>query len=1721
MSATPNPPPANVLAGTLEAYYANLQRTDDNVEAIEQGINNAYIATAVARASIQAVETIRDDAKQLSVTVDTFKFVAKLMSKAGGLKPVGTVLTKILEKVDTTVEKIEKKAEEVDKKFKDKNLVEKLQSVETKLDRAGDNLGTVSKVLDVRELQAAATIFALDSTAPYSNALATAVDLQVYADNLALEKINNFADPILQPVKDFNELVRVKIFDDFLDGVSELRNIAGVFDGVAGPLNELYKLLKPVESVLNAVGFVFDITVGWIIDWAFEALGINKLIDKVEEQINKLLPDIEILDRIDDAVDNIVEDVQRFADTVDFEAPDGTFIPDIRFNLSPNVPSIQTWINQIYTEGLAGFEDPDCGPILIGSPDDDTIVGYDDEDDILDGGAGNDLLRGLGGDDILIGGAGNDRLEGGTDRYSPTGNPDGGDRAIYRGGVEEFSVTQEVEGGPVIVSHVRPSAGTALQGTDTLTGIEYAVFNGAEFLIDDLLDLIQIAASGQTRLDGDDTQDDILIGLAGRAITMTGRGGDDRLIAGSGGAADALFGGDGNDYLDPAESRAGLGPTARDSVYGGSGVDTLSLRRNGAGEHVDLAAGRYLAAGEGADNSPSRLQSDRADIAISIENVVGTLFDDAIFGTSGINHLQGFDGNDLIDGRVGRDSLEGGKGNDLLVGGTQSDTAFGGEGNDVFIGARAVRGVSDLYDGGVGIDLVSYSALESARVPTSWRELPAYGPAALKIIGRADFGTVRQVDDRNQTIATDWLVEVEGIRGSLFNDLLIGGDVEATLDGAAGNDTIVTNGMTGVAIGGTGADTVFTSDRQVDYFGGSLNAPDDSIADVLDMTRTANLDWDITDSNGNGSAKFRVANDPNAFFSTNGSIANGFERYIFGAGDDTYFANTDGYRLISMGDGNDQANISANAGVSVTGVYLMGDGDDELSLFRPGTANMGPGADTLRYENFFNDGAATLIGGLGDDTFEITAGKDIYIDGGANGAEDRPGVDVNDTDWLTIKPTLSESVTVLLDKGRIIGAITGTFRSIEKVNGTSADDTLRGSDVDNQLMGADGGDRILGLDGSDNIYGGAGDDTIFGGAGADHIFGGTGSDEIYGGDDAHADTVSYSFFSPVGTVEESGFGDLEVDLDNGTVFLTWSSGSETENIVGIENVIGGVGNDSITGDEKANALSGGAGNDTLTGLAGDDVLSTGDGFDRAYGGSGNDTVNVGNGNFVVNGGVSGVDTLNLGELAGTITYDFATDRVRGTVETTEPVWADTGTSESRSGLTPQDVLEADPLFYNDIADADRIVPDTPSAQIVQTATTRNLNAFGREFERVQGGTATLTVRVTGDREVVIGGTESIEIVSFFNETRGVSYNLATGVGSSPFSANDAYRNVDGLEGSNESDVLIGNNAANTLYGGSGGNDALYGAGGNDVLSNLSGTSTLVGGAGDDLFVLGTGGDVVRGGGGTDRVEIRDTNGVSLGDSVFNLLSNVSTGQYGRDKRFVEIEEFAFLMAGAATIIGSAGGDVIELGGTNKVLRTLGGNDAVHLGEGISGFSLAGGSGIDTLDFSERTSDLTVSFNNGVIVDGSNRSRIEAFENVTGGAGNDRLIGANLRNIIDGGPGNDRILGVGSDDFLQGGADDDVIFGNTGNDVVIGGLGDDVLYGGGGADRFLFVTGDGNDLVRDYQDNFDKILIRGNVTFEDLTIADAGQHSVVSFDLNDITIQFIEPERLTASDFVFN
>ena len=166
----------------------------------------------------------------------------------------------------------------------------------------------------------------------------------------------------------------------------------------------------------------------------------------------------------------------------------------------------------------------------------------------------------------------------------------------------------------------------------------------------------------------------------------------------------------------------------------------------------------------------------------------------------------------------------------------------------------------------------------------------------------------------------------------------------------------------------------------------------------------------------------------------------------------------------------------------------------------------------------------------------------------------------------------------------------------DAVNGGPADDVISGGADNDVLKGGDGTDSLLGATGDDVLDGGPGrDDDLDGGSGADRLFGGEGdSDDLDGGTG--------------GDVLDGGPGRLDVVLYDdrtsrvsvilGSTAATNGEANEQDTLLsGIENAVGGSGDDFLSGDEGNNNLLGGDGADTIRGLGGQDAVVGGDGDD--------------------------------------------------------------------------------------------------------------------------------------------------------------------------------------------------------------------------------------------------------------------------------------------------------------------------------------------------------------------------------------------------------------------------------------------------------------------------------------------------------------------------------------------
>lgn len=192
-------------------------------------------------------------------------------------------------------------------------------------------------------------------------------------------------------------------------------------------------------------------------------------------------------------------------------------------------------------------------------------------------------------------------------------------------------------------------------GADTIDGgagidtVSYA--DSSERVVIGLYRTGQVGtASGDTltsieRMIGSD-HNDMLIGGGGVALLeMYGGAGHDVLYDYVGDSN--LYGEAGNDIL--------IGRQGNDHMDGGSGIDTVFYDASDGAVEVNLATGiGYLADAAG-------------DTYNLIESVVGSIYNDIIYGNDASNFLQGRAGADEISGGAGIDTFIGGSGADVFV----------------------------------------------------------------------------------------------------------------------------------------------------------------------------------------------------------------------------------------------------------------------------------------------------------------------------------------------------------------------------------------------------------------------------------------------------------------------------------------------------------------------------------------------------------------------------------------------------------------------------------------------------------------------------------------------------------------------------------------------------------------------------------------------------------------------------------------------------------------------------------------------------------------------------------------------------------------------------------------------------------------------------------------------------------------------------------------------
>ncbi len=1763
------------IGDDLKQFSSNLNHTRTNVKDLRGKVDTMGDTVNTARQALEYAGKVEKQSDEFLATLKSAKFSLKVLEKSGPMKVAAKGLDKILDKLEDVTRHIRDKAHDIDQKIKDSGYIDKLKAMKAKLDGYEVKLFGAEKKLEDYKEKTDNTIKGFELIGAPADGLESLADDTVNPLNTILSDANDLYDSIeadIEGIGGFLNGFKASLFQPMVNVAKAFSGINSSLDFLAKPLKAAYSALKPIEGLLDAVGFIYNITVGPVVDWIMDKLGITRIFDKVGDKIAEFLPDTDVLDKLLSEIDGAFDEVDDFLGALGWNV------------------DVDDFLSKMIDDIFPGLDDSAGGQIRYGTDDAETLVGRDGVDDILHPGAGSDVVQALGGDDIIMASAGDDTILGG----------EGTDRLVMGDSLLSYVFGQSGDGGAMEFFHVGGK-----YGRETVYDVELFVFDNGTLTEQQLRDNVHSLNGGMKT--GTDANEFFYAITGSPAVTIDGAGGNDDITGSE--FADMLFGGAGNDRI--ASMRGA------DTVDGGAGIDTWVYPLNNASGNsltqVDLITGQTW-------------DGDSRDTLISIENIaVEDDRDTDLFGDNGANVITSSGGRDWIDGRGGDDSIEGGAGRDLLVGGSGVDTVRGGDDYDILVaGGHIVAQRGEFYDGGEGTDVLIYSNDYGAYgiEPRDSAQIASQEPTGQVRIDVATGKIERLSSDGARVLATDTAENIEIYIGSDQNDTINGAEAVSgenlTIDGGGGNDVLYSRGATWTN-GGKGDDTMFV------VGGGSFDGG--AGTDTLD-TRMEDARWFIrlTGAIGTTIQAFKV-DESETFTDEEGNTKplastrlfsgnlTSTEIVYLGQYDDEVRLEGNENMTFYGGEGNDRL-IRSNSTDGTGYGYMYGQaGDDYLELRTSGAVYGGIGDDDLFINASGGDNGHTVAGGDGDDLIRISRIGTSRTDAGVDGGAGYDAIVVSQTDYssesnerteLNLRTGVFQSFSTNRF-GESVRDVNALVSNVEEVVGAEVKDLITGLDADERLLGRGGNDTIEGRGGRDEIYGGDGNDLLQGGLGNDHLHGGRGNDTLDGGDGR--DTASYSnafLTGAFGEVSAGDFGAVQADLMTGVA--THASG--TDRLINIENVTGGKSGDRLSGDDLSNALSGGEGDDTLIGRGGDDVLVLGVGNDSAEGGDGDDTFILDRGDATIRGG-AGHDTLDLGNLLGSSQFSLSDGTYSVTLTHDTPVWNDTGTTEARlfgsTVLTPRMVSEADPIFSNSIDDLSRVLPDSGSAEALTFAIkyvpiSLAYSITMESIEAIIGGVGNDTILGSSRNDTLQGGdgndslqgaagvdvakyTVNVFSMRVTDAQNGIRVHSVEG---SDFIANDVenfmFENAslnmaamraridEGMTGSAAGDDMTGSALADRLRGFQGSDTIAAGAGhdtvaggdgrdksylgeGNDLYSDNAqggtfGQDTVFGGAGQDTIQGGGGNDAFFGELGNDEIHGRLGNDKLYGGDGYDTLDggdgNDSVwGGNGRDKVFLGTGNDKFFdtsqggTQGQDTVLAGAGNDTIEGGAGNDVffgdlgndvIRGRLGNDKLYGGDGYD--TLDGGDGNDSIWGGNGRDKVFLGAGNDVFFDNTQGGTLGqdtifsglGFDTINGGAGND---------VFHGNQGNDKLFGANGDDRLYGGDNADMLYGGNGADSLWGGNGLDQIWGGAGLDMFFFADGFGTDTVFGFEaadgEKISLAGVTGITDFADLLanhLINAGGTARIVADANSILLDGVAFGDVgvglaySADDFVF-
>ena len=336
----------------------------------------------------------------------------------------------------------------------------------------------------------------------------------------------------------------------------------------------------------------------------------------------------------------------------------------------------------------------------------------------------------------------------------------------------------------------------------------------------------------------------------------------------------------------------------------------------------------------------------------------------------------------------------------------------------------------------------------------------------------------------------------------------------------------------------------------------------------------------------------------------------------------------------------------------------------------------------------------------------------------------------------------------------------------------------------------------------------------------------------------------------------------------------------------IENAVGGIGDDTLIGNQAANLLSGGDGADTFTGGAGADVFEFGAGDDTLR-----DTLAGLDGDSVTDFDVAADRVIVTGVdlSAGTVAYDSLTGQFtidadgNGTVDAT--LWLPSGLVSAGVVLTTFSGGTEIRLGTHASAGNNPL----PPAVTVTLGTSSDIYVN-------QTGTALAVYGLAGADQITLGSGDDL---------------IVGGDGNDKLWGMDGADTIQGdlgtdiLYGGAGNDLLYGGAGTDTAYGGTGndtiyggtesdklygeeGDDLIFGEAGNDTIDGGDGQDAIWGDVGADILYGGAGNDVIRGGADSDKI---------YGDAGNDILfcgagtKDYMTGGAGQDQFVIDFADF--------------------------------------------------------------------------------------------------------------------------------------------------------------------------------------------------------------------------------------